>query len=196
MNLFEFDEYFKQMKTHCGLIADLTKRLEAVSPQFGKTVLQKMVFLLQEVYGVDAKYSFSFHTFGPFAPELLGDLDMAESYGAVVVKSVNDGCGHGYVIESGARVKECMADAEGFLKANSTQIENLVSAFGGKTAKELELLTTIIYLNKEIKFDTDKMTRNAAIGKIRELKPKFTEKEIRDGMSKLESAHKITLVFQ
>ena len=195
MNAQEFETYFLQMKTHCGLIADLTKRLDKISPQFGKTVLQKMVFLLQEIYGVDAKYTFGFHTFGPFSPELLGDLDMAETYGAVDVKSVNDG-GHGYVIEPGARIEECLADANEFLKANSRHIENLVSAFGRKTAKELELLTTIIYLNKEIRFDVNTMTRDAAVDKIRELKPKFAEKEIRDAMITLESTHHVQLLFR
>lgn len=195
MNAEEFETYLEQMKVHCGLIADLTKRLKGISPQFGKTVLQKMVFLLQEVYGVDAGYSFGFHTFGPFAPELLGDLDIAETYGAVVVKSGEGGYGHGYVIEPGGQIDACLADADAFLRANGHAITTLVSAFGGKTAKELELLTTIVYLNKEIMFDESKMTRAEAVGKIRELKPKFTDSDVRCGMDELEKKHHVNLMF-
>ena len=195
MNFQEFETYFAQMKKHCGLIADLTKRLDDVSPQFGKTVLQKMVFLLQEVYEVDAGYSFGFHTFGPFAPELLGDLDMAETSEAVIVKSVDGGSGHGYVIKPGEGMEKCLKEAEEFLHANSSNISALVSAFGTKNAKELELLTTILYLNKEIMFDVTKMTRAEAIGKIRELKPKFSDAEVESGMTELEIQHNVKLVF-
>ena len=195
MNAQEFETYLEQIKMHCGLIADLTKRLDNVSPQFGKTVLQKMVFLLQEVYHVDAGYSFGFHTFGPFSSDLLGDLDIAENSGVVVVNSGESAYGHGYVIKPGERIEDCLTDADDFLKTNNQSITKLVSAFGGKTAKELELLTTILYLNKEIRLDTDKLTRDEAISKIRELKPKFTKSEVVKGMTELKTKHDIQLVF-
>jgi uncharacterized protein YwgA len=195
MNSQEFEASLEQMKMHCGLIADLTKRLKDISPQFGKTVLQKMVFLLQEVYHVNVGYSFGFHTFGPFSSDLLGDLDIAENSGVVVVNTGEGAYGHGYVIKPGERIEACLTDAGEFLKANSQHISDLVSAFGGKSAKELELLTTIIYLNKEIQLDVDKMTRDEAISKIRELKPKFTESEVLKGMTELKATYKIQLVF-
>ena len=37
-----------------ALTAELAKRLDGLSPQFGKTALQKVVFFLQEVYGMTA----------------------------------------------------------------------------------------------------------------------------------------------
>ncbi|MDD2599835.1 MAG: hypothetical protein PHO37_11505 [Kiritimatiellae bacterium] len=99
------------------------------------------------------------------------------------------------MIKPGERIEACLEDADGFLKTNTLHIKNLVSAFGGKSAKELELLTTIIYLNKETKHDAEKMTYDQAIGKIRELKPKFTENEIRSGMTELKTKHRLQLVF-
>ena len=179
----------------CGVIAELTKRLKDVSPQFGKTALQKMVFLLQEIYKVDVGYSFGFHTFGPFAGELLGDLDFAERMGAVQVKSVEGSYGNGYLIEPGEKISEFLGRAKPFLSQHRQAIDALVAAFGSKTAKDLELLTTIIYLNKEIMWDEVKMTRAEAIGKIRELKPKFTDTDVRRGMTELETRHGLTLVF-
>ena len=181
--------------TKCGVIADLTKRLTGVSPQFGKTVLQKMVFLLQEVQHVDVGYEFGFHTFGPFAGELLGDLDFAERMGAVQVKSVEGAYGNGYVIEPGENIGEIVARAEPFLTQHGKELDALVAAFGAKTAKDLELLTTIIYLNKEIMWDEKKMTRTEAVGKIRELKPKFTDRDVLRGMTELTAKHHVNLVF-
>lgn len=180
----------------CGLIADLTKRLGVVSPQFGKTVLQKMVFLLQEVYKVDVGYSFGFHTFGPFAGELLGDLDFAERMGAVVVKPVDGAYGYGYSIEPGNDIEKYLGKARVFLDKHSDSINKLVCEFGKKKAKDLELLTTIVYLNKEISSDETKMTRDEAVDKIHELKPKFSSKEIQDGMVELEREHNVTLIFR
>ena len=179
----------------CGVIADLTKRLKDVSPQFGKTALQKMVFLLQEIYKVDVGYSFGFHTYGPFAGELLGDLNFAERMGAVQVKSVEGSYGNGYLIEPGDKIGDIVARAEPFLTKHGKELDALVAAFGSKTAKDLELLTTIIYLNKEIMWDENKMTRTEAIGKIRELKPKFTDTDVRRGMAELTDKHHVSLVF-
>ena len=179
----------------CGVIADLTQRLRGVSPQFGKTALQKMVFLLQEVYKVDVGYSFGFHTFGPFAGELLGDLDFAELMGAVVVKPAEGTYGYGYSIEPGDHIEEYREKAGEFLSQHRQEIDTLVNEFGTKTAKDLELLTTIVYLNKEIMFDENKMTRAEAVGKIRELKPKFSDADVRLGMDELEQQHQVKLVF-
>jgi len=179
----------------CGVIADLTQRLKGISPQFGKTALQKMIFLLQEIYGVDVGYSFGFHTFGPFASELLGDLDFAEQMGAVVVKSVDGTYGNGYSIETGENVERVKTESSGFLSQHCEAIDKLVSEFGRKNAKQLELLTTIVYLNNEIMFDEHKMNRSEAISKIRELKPKFTDTEVQRGMTELEKQHLVKLLF-
>jgi uncharacterized protein YwgA len=181
----------------CGVIAELTTKLEQVSPQFGKTVLQKMVFLLQEVYHVNVGYDFGFHTFGPFAAELLGDLNFAESMGFVTVKSVEETGGNGYVIESGDIIEGVLQSptVSPFLSQHKEAIAALVKGFGDKTAKELELLTTIIYLNKEIMWDTNKLTLAEAISKIRELKPKFSDSEILNGMIELKTKHDVNLVF-
>jgi uncharacterized protein YwgA len=181
----------------CGVIAELTTKLEPVSPQFGKTVLQKMVFLLQEVYHVNVGYDFGFHTFGPFAAELLGDLNFAESMGFVTVKSVEETGGNGYVIESGDIIEGVLQNpaVSPFLSQHKEAIDALVKGFGNKTAKELELLTTIIYLNKEIMWDANKLTQEEAISKIRELKPKFSAGEIVDGMIELKTKHHVDLVF-
>ena len=71
-----------------ALIAELTQRLEGKSSQFGKTSLQKMIYLLQELSGVTTNYQFSLYTHGPFTGQLLGDLDLVEALGAVRVQYV------------------------------------------------------------------------------------------------------------
>jgi len=41
-----------------GLMAELALKLKGVSPQFGKTVLQKLVYILQEIYRVPCGYDY------------------------------------------------------------------------------------------------------------------------------------------
>ncbi|MGB4289543.1 MAG: restriction endonuclease, partial [Dethiobacteria bacterium] len=53
-----------------GLIVELTVRMQAISPQFGKTAIQKMIYLLQAVYTVDYGYEYSFYTYGPYSFDL------------------------------------------------------------------------------------------------------------------------------
>ena len=53
----------------------------------------------------------------------------------------------------------------------------------------------MIYLNKEIMWDTNKLTLAEAISKIRELKPKFSDSEILNGMIELKTKHDVNLVF-
>lgn len=179
-----------------GLIADLAVELKAKnSPQFGKTVLQKLVFLLQEVFGVDMEYSFGFHTYGPFAAELLSDLDLAQCIGAVQVEPVRPDEGSGYRIEPGPAAETARSRACGFLTEHREAINKLVGSFGGKSAKELELLTTIIYLNKEVQSLGSSTPESEAIRWIRELKPRFSETDVRAAISDLRAKHGIVLSF-
>jgi len=179
----------------CGVISELTKKLSTTSPQFGKTVLQKMVFLLQEVHHVDLGYSFNFYTYGPFAAELLGDLDFAQRVGAVEVLAVGLEVGHGYKIIPGKKVDEILQRTCSFLKENMSGIDAVVDSFGKKTAKELELLTTIVYLNKEVTSNEMTMTESDAVLKIRELKPKYSDNEVKQGLHELVTIHRLNLGF-
>ena len=71
-----------------AMITDLSFRLEEVSPQFGKTVLMKLLYLLQEVYKAPLGYRFSFYTYGPYSPEVIQDLDYTRVRGGVNVAYV------------------------------------------------------------------------------------------------------------
>ena len=57
-----------------GLIAELALRLKGVSRQFGKTALQKLFYILQEVYRVPLGYDYTLYNYGPYSEELADDL--------------------------------------------------------------------------------------------------------------------------
>src|SRR5215212_7308774 len=76
-------------------LTGISKLAEAFAKegQFGKTALQKSVYLVQELYGLDLGYRFGLHTYGPFCSELLSDLDFAEALDLVEIKRNSEGDG-------------------------------------------------------------------------------------------------------
>ncbi len=171
-----------------GLIAVIAYRLKDRSPQFGKTILQKMVFLLQEVYGVKCGYQFDLYTYGPFTSQLLQDLDLVETLGGVKVYPVISGIG-GYHIVPGEKNYALRGKAKDFLEdpTVSNAINNLIKQFGSFNAKELELISTIVYVYKEMETIGHALTRDEIVQIIKGLKPKFSQTEILDAIGLIEA---------
>src|SRR5450759_734982 len=99
-----------------ALIADLARRLDGISPQFGKTALEKLVYFLQEVYAVDCGYDFELYSYGPYSAQLLSDLDMVKGFGAVAVERTSAG----YDIKPAAEADAVRARAKEFLDSYKT----------------------------------------------------------------------------
>ncbi|MGC8605605.1 MAG: YwgA family protein, partial [Desulfomonilaceae bacterium] len=155
-----------------ALIAELALRFEGKSTQFGKTSLQKMVYLLQELGDVSTNYHFSLYTHGPFTAQLLGDLDLVEALGAVKVQYVLSEYG-GYQISPCSEWKAIRDKGAQFLDDNRDAIDRLVNGFGRFSAKELELRSTIVYLDREIKRSKKSLDRGGFIGLVKKIKPQF-----------------------
>jgi uncharacterized protein len=177
-----------------ALIAELAKRLDAVSPQFGKTVLQKLVFLLQEVYHVDCGYDFELFSYGPFDSQLLGDLDLVEHWGCISIDSVNAMLG-GYRIRPTDRVDFVREKAASFLDAEQTRkaLENLVSTYGAMTARELELRATTVYVERNLRGKGDSPTKTKVCRLVGQIKPKFKQREIEQTVDELSGRNHILL---
>lgn len=179
-----------------ALIAELAKKLETVSPQFGKTVLQKIVYLLQEVYKIDCGYNFELYSYGPFDSQLLGDLDLVEHWGCVSVQSVNDKMG-GYCIKPTEKVDLIREKATDFLDASDTQdaLLGVIDVYGGMTAKQLELRATTIYVEHNLRTKTGKSPSEQEVCQlVGQIKPKFTSSEIQTSIDELKQKGHIELV--
>jgi len=170
-----------------GLIAELAHRLGNKCPQFGKTVLQKMIYLLQEGLGVDCGYRFDFHAYGPFASQILQDTDFVESSEGVET-CILSGAG-GYLINPGKQNKSLREKAEDFLNSDDVRnkIDKLVNDFGSYGAKDLELRSTIVYVERELR-ENQKVAGSESVSKtVSEIKPKFSKSEIDRAISELNS---------
>ena len=68
-----------------ALIAEIVHRFEADRVGLGKTALQKIIFLLERVFGFDCDYVYTLYTDGPYCADVSRDLDIVE--GSTVLKS-------------------------------------------------------------------------------------------------------------
>jgi uncharacterized protein YwgA len=155
------------------------KRSRGLPP--GKKALQKLVHLVEELGGVDAGYRFSFYTYGPYASDLTADLDAVAGLGGIVVSysadenaySITSGDGKDWVLNQGAE----------FLKRSREAIDRVVSQFGERLAKDLELVSTIVYLRRHapelLKAD------DLLIERVKALKPKYSDFQIKNAIQEI-----------
>ena len=153
-----------------GLMAELALKLKGVSPQFGKTVLQKLVYILQEVYRVPCGYDYVLYNYGPYSEELADDLNFFASMGGV---RINWSRGLGYEIKEAGKTSHFRERGEGFLTKYAPQINGMIKRFGGMNARELELRSTIIYVSREEPLEEEDL-----LNRVKEIKPHFSVAEI------------------
>ncbi len=161
-----------------ALMADLTLKLEGVSPQFGKTVLQKLVYILQTLYKVPCGYDFRLYNYGPYSAQLANDLDFFETLEGV---SIGWSKGRGYKIEKAAKTEHFRKRGKAFLDEYNSKIKNTVEEFGTMSAKELELRSTIIYASKEEALDKETL-----LSQVKQIKPQFEPGHIKNAYEELE----------
>jgi len=169
-----------------ALIVELAQRLHGVHPQFGKTALQKLIYLLQAVYDVDGGYDFRLYTYGPFDSQVLQDLDLVESFGGVKVDPVREGL-DGYRIEpdkNDALVKE---QAESSIEDISGDLDALVKDYGAYNAKELEMRATIVFVEREMGREDSPVSAEDLVEVVHSIKPYFSEHEIKSAVKELNS---------
>lgn len=165
-----------------GIISEIVHE----NPKSGKTAVMKYLYLLQKVYRLPMGYDYSIYTYGPYSSMVMEDIDFADKEKIISVKrEVYDNGISGYCITPSERASEIIAAEEETVQKYKKSIQEMLSLFGGKSAKELELLTTIIYIYSNYKanqWDTDGVADN-----VHEIKPHFDVATIKAEYEKLNS---------
>jgi hypothetical protein len=158
--------------------------LVANAPQKpGRTALMKFAYLLQTVKGVPLGYHFRLYNYGPYDSTVIGDLSQAETFEAVK----EDPAGGGYEYSSVKRGHaEVCKDAKSQLARASDSIEWVLREFGKKSAADLELISTIVYAEREMRSKKRPRSSEALCRIVKEIKPHFTEAEIAGRVAELE----------
>lgn len=167
-----------------AVVGDLVQRLQGRS-ELGKTKLQKLVFLMEELENLDLNYRFHFYNYGPFSNALAGDVGYLEEVGLLSVDF--DKVGGSFQIAPNADTPKLVEKGENFLQQKAAIISKIVDAFGSKSARELELASTIVYVSKRDP-DYEKGDHGRLVSVTKALKPKYAQGEIEaaiEGLKKL-----------
>jgi uncharacterized protein YwgA len=159
-----------------GLLAELARQA-----RLGRTALMKILFFLQESRGVPLDYQFSLYSYGPFDSDVLSDISWAERLNVLKSTTVYYPSGIGYEYSRGTGADSLGDLAEDFVKAHQRDIKWALDHFSHKTAAELELLSTILYIAK---YQNPK-TVNKLIEQVELVKPHFSQDQVWSGFNEL-----------
>jgi len=122
------------------LIGYLIKRIKDKYPkrQVGKTIVQKMMYLLNRKDVVD--FDYSMYHYGPYSSEVSGELNFAENTGIVQVKWITD---KGYFIEATSKLNNF---GKLIKEEEKTAIDEIVERFGSFNAIEISIIATGFFL--------------------------------------------------
>ena len=165
-----------------ALVAFLIRKAASADQRLGKKALQKKMHLIQELGGVDTGYRYSFYTYGPYSIGLAGDLDViANSGGAKISYNSSDNY---YLIEPDKNTDRMIEKGQAFVERNRAAIDKVLTTFGDRLAKDLELFSTIAYLRRHA--SKDEFDDNGKLTKhVKNLKPKYPDREIESAITKV-----------
>jgi len=174
------------MKNALHKFALLTYIADSMSGKhaLGKKALQKLVHLCGEIGNVNTGYKFKLYTYGPFSRELAGDVDILDSMSALSVRF--DAVRNGYEITVGEKADDLIGKASGYLNENKEKIDYVISIFGDRLAKQLELSSMLIFILKNDLVD-DPTNDAEVIDKFLEIKPHYEYSDVVAGLSEVRS---------
>jgi len=155
-------------------MALLAELVEESSVRIGRTALMKLCYFLQTLYHVQLGYEFSLYSYGPFDSEVLSDLQQAESMSVIFSEMFVYSGGYQYQLSTGPEASEIKHDARKFLDEHKDAIRSVVSTFSSKSASELELLSTIVYADRE----KNRLSVTALRDRVKQIKPHFSSELI------------------
>lgn len=180
------DKMYKIPWEKYGMISYLAKQMQETTTQFGKTSLQKLIYILQEIYKVNIGYKYILYNYGPYSPDLASDLDYVAALNGVNISWVNSG---GYEIKPGTDNQIFIEKSHDFINLNEEKIKEALKVFGNYNAKELELRATIIYIVNV--YNEQNLDRLAE--KVHDLKPYFSYERIRAAVMELQEKELLSL---
>jgi uncharacterized protein len=165
-----------------GLLSELVGQAPC---KLGRTGVMKLAFLLQTVKGLPLGYDFRLYTYGPFDSDVLNDLGLAESFGAVKSQLITFPTGYGYEFTPGPARETIKARVAQELAKYQDEIRWALEEFGRKSATELELLTTIVYADREAVRLHQKISSEELGRRVKEVKPHFSAEYVSQNVHEL-----------
>ncbi|MHB1561798.1 MAG: hypothetical protein ACYC61_30480, partial [Isosphaeraceae bacterium] len=165
-----------------GILSELVARSDT---KLGRTAIMKLAFLLQTVRGVPLGYNFRLYTYGPYDGDVLDDLGQAEAMRAIESSLVAFPGGYGYEFSTGPESERIRSMAGPEIQGHRDDLSWVLGEFGGRSAADLELLSTIVYADRESFGRHQSVSVEELCRQVREIKPRFSEEYVNDSIRSL-----------
>lgn len=168
-----------------GTLLYVVRKGEEKFDYVGHTLLQKLVYLLEEAEGVDLGYRYKMYHYGPYCAEVWGDLNYLEDVDAVRIFASPDGYGYRIIANPGEpELEELDAYVGDDIKA---KVEKLLSILGDKPVRSLECVATTHYAYRFLLPEENRSF--ASLEKVvRDLKPHLKKEEVAEAFDVLKSS--------
>lgn len=162
-----------------AVIASLIQK----SPNIGATALMKCLYLSQEVFNIPLGYDYTIYTYGPYCSQVTSDIDISatDAFIAYDYELTGD-----YVKKSFRAGEKINCIDFSFANNYENLITQIANDFASKTASELELLTTIIYVHAFYKRNNLEILKENIINAVHGIKPHFHLERIKNEFDSLQ----------
>ena len=160
-------------------LAILSELVEQAPGRLGRTAIMKLAYFLQTVKEVPLGYSFRLYTYGPYDGDVLTHLSQAEAMRAVKSRVVPNPSGYGYEFEPGPKRDELKGLIKAGLVLHEGAVQWVVSEFSNMTASDLELVSTIVYADREAGQQGKTLDIDDLCRQVSQIKPRFSLEYIR-----------------
>lgn len=143
----------------------------------GRTALMKYMYLLQTLRGVPLGYRFTLYSYGPFDSDVLADLSVAEAFEAVKSELELYPGGYGYRIRPDHNAEWVERRARKLLARYEKDVDWVIKKFGSYTSSELELVGTIVYVDREVG-GKKRVGLEHVARLVHEVKPHFSQEKV------------------
>lgn len=144
----------------------------------GRTGVMKLLYFLQILRDVPLDYRFTLYSYGPFDSDVLSDLADSEALGVVTAVIKQFSGGYGYQITPGPNADWLQERAAEFLEQYETDIKWVMGEFGELNSGELELASTIVYVDQEAAENNQSPSLDDVGEIVHEIKPHFSKDKI------------------
>ena len=158
-------------------------------PPLGRTAVMKLCYFLQTLRNVPLGYRFTLYSYGPFDVSVLSDISSAETFGGIVSKTVLYPGGYGYEISPASKSRAVKAMASNFIKKYGPDINWAIEQFGELGSADLELLSTIVYVDRESAEAKARQSADSLAERVQEIKPHFKKSYVQSKVTYLEEEH-------
>jgi hypothetical protein len=171
-------------ETRAAILARLVSK--APGQKLGRTQVMKLFYFLQELHGLPLGYDFRMFAYGPFDSEVLSDLATATNVNTVREETVIHSRGYGYAITPGPHAERLDRGLEARDLATAAVVDAVLEEFRGLGAGELELRSTIFFVDRELRGEGSTTTALDLAKRVRRIKPYCSVKTILSRVEEME----------